>query len=118
MRILHLSLALPIILAVSGCTMVQDPMMREGTWHPMDANAANLAAMVANPHDLVEGQSASGTLGPEAALPVARLRKDNVKPLPDNSIVQIGGQTTSNSGGSSGGSGGGSGDSASSGSGY
>lgn len=114
MRILHLSLALPIILAASGCTMVQDPMMRAGTWHPMDANAANLAAMVAHPQDLVAGESASGTAGPEAALPVARLRKDNVKPLPDNSIVQIGGQTTSNSGGSGDSSGG----SASSGSGY
>lgn len=109
-RILRLSLALPILLAASGCTMVQDPMMREGTWHPTGANGANLAAMVANPHDLVEGQSASGTPGPEAVLPVARLKADKVKPLPDNSIVQIGGTTTSdssNSGGDSGGSSGG-----------
>ncbi len=107
MRILRLSLALPILLAASGCTMVQDPMMREGTWHPTDANAANLAAMVANPHDLVEGEQASGTTGPEAVLPVARLRADKVKPLPNNSIVQIGGTTTndsSSSGGDSGGS--------------
>jgi type IV pilus biogenesis protein CpaD/CtpE len=101
-RFLWLSLALPILLASSGCTMVQDPMMREGTWHPTGASAANLAAMVANPHDLVEGESASGTIGPEAVLPVARLRADKVKPLPDNAIVQIGGTTTSNNSSSGG----------------
>ncbi|MGH7117995.1 MAG: hypothetical protein ACREFP_03210 [Acetobacteraceae bacterium] len=105
-RILSFSLLLPIILAASGCTMVGNPMMREGTWHPTGANADNLAAMVANPHDLIAGQSASGTVGPEAALPVARLRKDNVKPLPNNAIVDIGGTTTSNSGGGAGSSGG------------
>lgn len=106
MRIVGFSLFLPLILAASGCTMTGNPMMRTGTWHPTGANAANLAAMVANPHDLIEGESASGTVGPEAALPVARLRKDNVKPLPNNSIVDMGGTTTSNGGGANGGSGG------------
>ncbi|MGH7068029.1 MAG: hypothetical protein ACREEU_09635, partial [Acetobacteraceae bacterium] len=77
-RILRLSLALPLVLAASGCTMVQNPMMREGTWHPTGANAANLAAMAANPHDLAGGEAATGTIGPEAALPVARLRADKV----------------------------------------
>lgn len=107
MRIIWLSLAFPLLLAASGCTMVQNPMMREGTWHPTGANAANLAAMVANPHDLVEGQAETGTIGPEAAMPVARLRADKVKPLPNNSIVQIGGTTTNDSGSSGGSSAGG-----------
>lgn len=106
MRILGFALALPIILAASGCTMVENPMMRTGTWHPTGANADNLAAMVANPHDLIEGESASGTIGPQATLPVVRLRTDNVKPLPSNSINSMGGTTTSNTGGSNGGSGG------------
>lgn len=99
MRILGVSVALSFLLATAGCNTVQNPMMREGTWHPTGANAANLAAMVANPHDLVEGQAATGTIGPEAALPVARLRADKVKPLPNNSIVQLGGTTTSDTGG-------------------
>lgn len=109
MRILCLSSALSFLLATAGCSTVQNPMMREGTWHPTGANAANLAAMVANPHDLAEGQAATGTIGPEAALPVARLRADKVKPLPNNSIVQLGGTTTSDTGSSGGGAAAGSG---------
>ena len=83
--------------------MVSDPMRREGTWHPTGANAANLAAEVVNPHDLVEGEAAVGTPAPVAVGPVERLRTDNVKPLPNNSIVQIGGTSTSSNGGASGG---------------
>ncbi|MGH7160802.1 MAG: hypothetical protein ACREFS_12075 [Acetobacteraceae bacterium] len=107
MRILGLSLALSFLLAAGGCSMGQDPMMRAGTWHPTGANAANLAAMVANPHDLIAGEQANGTIGPEATLPVELLKEDKVKPLPDNAIVQIGGTTTNNSGSSAGSSGGG-----------
>lgn len=103
MRILGPTFALSFLLATAGCSTVEDPMMRAGTWHQTGANAANLAAMVANPHDLIAGEAADGTIGPEAALPVARLKEDKVKPLPGNAIVQLGGTTTNNSGSSGGG---------------
>ncbi|MDA8051439.1 MAG: hypothetical protein M0002_15800 [Rhodospirillales bacterium] len=105
MTALRLLPALTLLLAASGCTMAGDPMMRAGTWHPTGVNAANLAAMVANPHDLVQGEDANGTPGPVAVLPVARLRADKVPALPNNSIVQIGGTTTNSGGGSPGGTG-------------
>jgi hypothetical protein len=94
-------LSLLLALLATGCTLTGNPLDRAGTWHPLGANAANLAAMVANPHDLVEGEAASGTPGPVAVTPVDRLRADKVKALPDNSIVQIGGTTTGSSGGAS-----------------
>jgi type IV pilus biogenesis protein CpaD/CtpE len=97
------SLAVLLALLAGGCTMTSDPTLREGTWHPTGVNAANLAAEVVNPHDLVEGEDAPGAPGPIAIGPVERLRADNVKPLPDNSIVQIGGTSTSSGGGASGG---------------
>ncbi len=83
-----------VALAAGGCTMTGNPVYREGTWHPTGANQANLAAEVANPHDLVAGESAAGTPGPLAVLPVENLRADKVKPLPADSIDTLGGTTT------------------------
>ena len=101
MRHVRPPLSLLLVLFAAGCTTVGNPLYRAGTWHPTGANAANLAAMVANPHDLVEGEAAPGVPGPVAVMPVERLRTDKIKPLPDNSIVQIGGTSTGSSSGSS-----------------
>ncbi|HTU55241.1 MAG TPA: hypothetical protein VMF62_14850 [Acetobacteraceae bacterium] len=94
-------LVLLVALAAGGCTMTNNPVYREGTWHPTGANEANLAAEVANPHDLVAGESAAGTPGPLAVLPVESLRADKVKPLPSDSIDTLGGTTTPSTGGAS-----------------
>ncbi len=96
-------LVLLLALIAGGCTATSNPMYRAGTWHPTGANEANLAAEIANPHDLVAGAGESGTPGPLAVLPVESLRADTVKPLPDNSIDTLGGTTTPSSGSSSGG---------------
>lgn len=42
------------ILALAGCTSL-DPYYRQDVWQPSGANAANIAAMVANPYDLIRG---------------------------------------------------------------
>lgn len=52
--------AAPFVLAaclvgVAGCGQ-RDPYMRTDVWRPTGANAANIAAMVANPHDLIAGR--------------------------------------------------------------
>lgn len=100
-----LLLALLLTLAAGGCTMTGNPIYREGTWHPTGANEVNLAAEIANPHDLVAGESATGTPGPVAVLPVESLRTDRVKPLPSDSIDTLGATTTPSSGGGAAGTG-------------
>jgi hypothetical protein len=97
-------LVLLLALIAGGCTMTGNPMYRAGTWHPTGANEANLAAEVANPHDLVAGEGEMGvaeTPGPLAVMPVEHLRSDTVKPLPDSSVNALG-STGSPSNGSSG----------------
>ncbi|MGI4941903.1 MAG: CpaD family pilus assembly lipoprotein [Janthinobacterium lividum] len=76
------------VLAIASCTST-DPLTRDGLWQPSGANEANLAAMVADPADLVRGKEAEGSDGQRAAAAVARLRLDRVKPLPDSGIAQF-----------------------------
>lgn len=46
------------ILVLAACTS-RDPYYRTDVWKPTGANAANLAAMVANPYDLISGHASS-----------------------------------------------------------
>jgi hypothetical protein len=72
-----------IALLVTGCTNdMSDPYLRPGTWNPTADNDANLRAMVANPHDLVEGTGQGASAGAEAAPPVARVLAGKRYPLP------------------------------------
>ena len=49
-------------LALAGCSST-DPYQRAGTWKPIGVNDANIAAMAANPADLVQGRgSSTGTV--------------------------------------------------------
>jgi hypothetical protein len=52
-------------------------------WHPGGANAANIAAMAANPHDMILGRGARGADARPAASAVERVWLDHAKPLPD-----------------------------------
>lgn len=46
------------LLLLAGCEHPQlDPYRREGMWRPEGVNAANIAAQVADPRDLVSGRS-------------------------------------------------------------
>jgi hypothetical protein len=72
-----------VALLVAGCTYdMSDPYLRPGTWNPTGDNDKNLRAMVANPHDLVEGTGQGASAGAEAAAPVARLLAGKRYPLP------------------------------------
>lgn len=57
------------VLAVGGCAD-RDPYLRTDVWKPTGANAANIAAMAANPHDLISGRRVIRTdsRGPELAV--------------------------------------------------
>ena len=78
------------LLLISGCSYDPfDPFQRPGTWVPDGANAANLRAMVVNPHDLVEGQGERVSTGAEAAPPVTRLLTGKRYPLPNLNAAPI-----------------------------
>jgi type IV pilus biogenesis protein CpaD/CtpE len=51
------------------------------SWSPSGANAQNIAAMIANPHDLVLGRSEGRADARQAAGAVDRVRQDKPKPL-------------------------------------
>lgn len=107
----HLILAAGL-LALAGCDQL-DPQLKTDAWRPTGANAGNIAAMVADPHDLISGH---GTMFHDVhapALAVDHLWLDQPKPLvsstggsggggasPSGSTAPSGGGTGSGSSGS------------------
>ncbi len=89
---------LPIaLLALAGCGS-RDPYRRTDVWQPTGSNAANLAAMVANPNDLRQGRGVTriGTIEPAAA--VNRLWTDNPRPLAPSASTGAGSGAPASSG--------------------
>jgi type IV pilus biogenesis protein CpaD/CtpE len=81
-----------ITMLVAGCSAgAFDPTQRERTWMPAGDNDANLRAMVANPHDLVEGAGQGASAGAQAAPPVARVLAGKRYPLPPVNASTFGG---------------------------
>lgn len=74
-------LAGALLVMLAGCEE-RDPLRRTDVWYPTGANAANIAAMVANPSDLIRGRGARYGDGTEAAAAVDRLWTDKTKQLP------------------------------------
>jgi len=77
-----------LLLGLAACQQT-DPYRREGVWHPNGANDANLRAMVAVPADLASATPPRPADGGLAVAAVARLRHDQVRPLPDSGLAQI-----------------------------
>ncbi len=75
MRVLLLLLLLP-----AACAQT-DPFYRAGDWTPQGANARNLAAMLAEPSDMVRGRGDTGADSPLAIAAVTRLMNGKPKPL-------------------------------------
>jgi hypothetical protein len=82
-RIIRFSIAAGVMTFLTGCDALE-PYDRVGAWHPTAVNDANLAVMAVNPADLVYGRGTKPADGISAAAPIDRLRRDHVKPLPDN----------------------------------
>ena len=75
---------------ISGCSYDPfDPYQRPGTWNPEGSNDANLRAMVANPHDLVQGTGQGVSSGAEATPPVARVLAGKRYPLPNLNAATV-----------------------------
>ena len=88
-RVFRLTVAIGVVAIVQGCAAT-DPLLNEDSWHPMGANAMNIAAQAANPADLVRGREAiGGSDGELASVAVLRLRTGHVKKLPDSGIASL-----------------------------
>ena len=94
------------LLALGGCN--RDPYQRADVWKPTGANAANMAAMVANPHDFMQGRSASGANAKAPASAVDRIWSDQPRGFSGGGGSGAAGGSPGG-GGPSGGAGGGSG---------
>lgn len=92
-----------------GACQDLDPYTRSGTWQPTGANQGNLAAMVANPYDLIRGRGLPASDSKEPTLAINRVSADTPKPLLDPGGGLSGGSTGGGSGGGGSGSGSGSG---------
>jgi len=79
----RISLAL-LVVSVAGCAS-SDPYRRTDVWSPTGSNAGNIAAMVAEPNDLLHGRSDNTGDSQQAAAAIDRVRQDRTKPLPDSS---------------------------------
>jgi hypothetical protein len=87
--------ALISLLALAGCVQV-DPYTRTGMWQPGGVNSRNLAAMVANPHDLLQGRGSTGAQGVTATAAVERLLAGVPTPLPSVSAAAAPGSGAGN----------------------
>jgi len=76
---MRINLALPVLL-VAGCASF-DPYRRTDVWYPTGANAGNIAAMVAEPRDLILGHGGDRADARQAAGAVDRVWQDRKKPL-------------------------------------
>lgn len=108
------------VLMLTACQDM-DPYTRTDMWQPSGANAGNIAAMVANPYDLIRGRGVTIVDSKESNIAIGHIWSDTPKALLDpggaSSSGGIGGGSASGSGASgSGGSGGSGGSSGSSGS--
>ena len=75
---------------LAGCAD-RDPYRRTDVWYPSGVNAGNIAAMVANPNDLIRGRGVQTWGGKEAATSVDHIWTDKPKPLLDPSGGSSGG---------------------------
>ena len=86
-----------ILATLAGCAS-RDPYQRDDVWYPTGSNAANLAAMVANPHDLVAGRGSSASNAATQVVAVRHIQTDTPKKLSLDSGGSGGGGSSSGSG--------------------
>ena len=80
-RVIRIAALLTVVTAVGGCVS-RDPYNRTDVWRPTGANSANLAAMVADPRDLLRGHGTTRQSTKASAVAAERLWVDQPKSLP------------------------------------
>jgi hypothetical protein len=76
------------LLGLSACDQY-DPLLRDGLWHPMHINRADLTMQAAYPGDLVRGTGAHTSDGQLDAAAIQRLHDDKTKKLLDSGLSDV-----------------------------
>jgi hypothetical protein len=87
-KILLTSTLAATMLGLAGCDQY-DPLYRDGLWHPVHSNRADLTLMAANPADLVRGAGVRSSDGILDATAIQRLHDGKVKKLPNAGLSDI-----------------------------
>ena len=101
-RHLRSALAFAACLGILAACGNRDPYKRDDVWYPTGANAANLAAQVVNPDDLIRGRSDPKQLAAGPAKSVSRVLTDTPKSLTPGSSSGSGGGSGAGGGGGGG----------------
>jgi type IV pilus biogenesis protein CpaD/CtpE len=98
-----------MVMTLTGCggdtANYLDPYTKPYAWHPTGAPTANLAAQLANPHDLVVGRGTNEGDSKEAAGAIERVWQDRPKPIVSSNSGGGSAASAGASAGSAGGSG-------------
>jgi type IV pilus biogenesis protein CpaD/CtpE len=100
---MRLAAVLPVLFALASCDHNTDEIARMNAEPLGHTNAANIAAMVANPMDLVRGHGGNGPDAATTTAPIDRLEADRPKALPNPGGGSGGGSSGGGAGGGSGG---------------
>jgi uncharacterized membrane protein YgcG len=92
---------LAAVLVVAACQDM-NPYTRSDTWQPTGANAGNIAAMVANPYDLIRGRGVDKVDSEASNVAIGHIWNDKPKALLDPGGGSGGGSGSSGGGGGGG----------------
>jgi uncharacterized membrane protein YgcG len=92
------------LLTLTGCDQI-DPLTRPYGWQPSQANARNIAAMAANPADLIQGRSSKARRSNLDTDAIDHIWSGKPMPLLSGGGGSGGGGSSGSSGGASGGGG-------------
>lgn len=106
-RCTHHCFLLSALVGLAGCAD-RDPYLRTDVWQPTGANAANIAAMVVNPRDLIAGRNAPTQSARASEMAVEHIWTGQLQPLASSASGQGSGQSsaTASATGGAGGTGG------------
>lgn len=76
--------------AMLGGCMDRDPYRRTDVWRPTGANAANIAAQLADPADMIRGRGTQRIDTAASTVAIDRIRTDSPRSI--NPTVRAGGQ--------------------------
>jgi hypothetical protein len=101
MQVRHAVRIAPVIslLTLAACQEM-DPYSRPDTWQPTGANAGNIAAMAADPHDLIRGRGAQQVDSHASSLAIGHVWIDTPKPLLNPGGFDAGGGSSGGGNGS------------------
>jgi len=96
-RLIPAMLLAGTVVTLAGCADL-DPYHRQDVWYPTGASHGNVAAMLANPQDMIRGHGDAKVDGAAAEGAITRLRLERAKALLNPGSFTAGGGASAGSG--------------------